>query len=209
VRACLLLLLPLAACTATESAQQGQGAPDTMETDAAVETAADATSGADTWLVINLDPDALLPEIYVPEPWPGTLECDAGDPAEAATDADPKTRFCSIYFDLFGPTSAAKCQSQYCHGGPVGIMDLAMGWTGKSCYDALTTHLVKWIPPFHVVDAKPDGGDSNPTSILPKLLNPDEDAGLLMPRLRDDNRVLSPEERARVAAWLARGAPFD
>lgn len=128
---------------------------------------------------------------------------------EAATDADPKTRFCSIYFDLFGPTSVGKCQTQYCHGGPVGIQELAMGWTGKACYDALTTHVVKWIPPFRVVDVMPDGGDSNPTSVLPALLDPDRDAGLVMPRLRDDNRLLSPDERARVSAWLARGAPFD
>ncbi|MGZ3450076.1 MAG: hypothetical protein ACXVEF_10790 [Polyangiales bacterium] len=202
MRVSLLLLAACAGCASTETAPEA--AP--IDSTTAETTAVDA-SQEETTLVINLDPDALLPEIYVPEPWPGTLECDAGD--EAATDADPKTRFCSIYFDLFGPTSVGKCQTQYCHGGPVGIVDLAMGWTGKSCYDALTTHLVKWIPPFHVVDAKPDGGDSNPTSVLPKIIDPDKDAGLLMPYLRDDNRHLNADERARISAWLARGAPFD
>ena len=65
------------------------------------------------------------------------------------------------------------------------------------------------VKPEDLVDVKPDGSDSNPTSILPRVIDPEADAGILMPRLRDDNRLLTAAERARIAAWLARGAPFD
>jgi hypothetical protein len=138
-------------------------------------------------------------------PWDGAIVCDAGD---ASPGAETGTRFCEIYVDVISPTGSAKCQSSTCHGGKVGIMGLAMGWTGKEAYDAITTHSVLWLTPSRVVEPVP-GGDSRPVSVLPRIVDPAADAGILMPWARSDNRLLNDSERARINVWLSRGAPFD
>jgi len=168
-------------------------AKDTSVDDGSSETSADGDDASDAD-ASDADP-----------PWDGTIECDAGD---AATDAAPGTRFCELYVDLFAPTGVAKCQSTTCHGGSIGVVGFAMGWTGKSCYDAMTTHKVGWLPPYRVVEPVP-GGDSRPKSLLPIITDPAADAGILMPWLKTDNRLLNDGERARINAWLSRGAPFD
>ena len=62
-----------------------------------------------------------------------------------------------------------------------------------------------------VVDPHPDGSDSTPTSALLEVLSPKDGAQAFMPQLFTcgGNRKLLPEELARVASWLKRGAPYD
>lgn len=132
---------------------------------------------------------------------------DAGACDDSATDAEPGTRFCELYRDLFAHSGAAACQTYGCHGGDRGAQDLAMGWTAKSMYDAMVAFKT-WIAPKSLVTPVP-GGDSRPVSALANAVGPAN--GYFMPLLVPElgNRKLTDAEVARIEAWLARGAPFD
>lgn len=152
-------------------------------------------------MVVDSAPSDTAPIADTADEWDGAYSCDA-PPGDGS-------RFCDLYRDVFSPIGSAKCQSSGCHGGSKGVKALAFGWTGESCYAAMITATVTWLTPPKLVDAK--DGDSRPTSLLPRIVDPSIDAGLLMPWPKEDagNRWLNDDERARIDAWLARGAPFD
>lgn len=126
---------------------------------------------------------------------------------DAATDAEPGTRFCELYRDFFSHGGAASCQTYGCHGGDRGQQGLALGWTPRSMYDAMVAFKT-WIEPKNLLVPVP-GGDSRPVSALGKTV--DATNGYFMPFLMPElgNRKLTDAEIGRINAWLARGAPFD
>lgn len=216
---------------ACDGADPPAAAPDTGATDATdagsdtrpdttLETSPDAPAdggteaGGDATDADDAGPDTRFAELM---PWPDadvdawmTGPTDAAgscDGIPAPADAAPGTRFCELYRDLFSHAGVGKCVTYGCHGGDKGQSDLAMGWTPKSMYDRITT-FTTWIEPKILVKVVP-GGDSRPVSALHHALGPD--MGYFMPFTVTElgNRKFVDTERARVEAWLARGAPFD
>lgn len=131
--------------------------------------------------------------------------------AAPPTAAGPAT-FQSIYADLLGPGSVARCTDATCHGGSTGQDGLALGETRDDCYLGLKAYGL--IAPGTSTDAgAADVGDASatPESVLGlvDVVSPNDGKPPRMPRALCGNRALRDEEIARIRAWGARGAPND
>ncbi|MBI2392904.1 MAG: hypothetical protein HYV09_25185 [Deltaproteobacteria bacterium] len=138
--------------------------------------------------------------------------------AAPATSLGPAS-FQSIYVDLLGPTSVARCVDATCHGGSTGQAGLALGASKDDCYAGLKAYgLVAPSSPTDAggTDAAADAGeagasDETPESVLAlvSIVSSIGGAPPPMPRALCGNRALRDDEIARIKAWGARGAQND